>query len=230
MKKEKDFPEENKVKKRFLITQSMYDELEIFLSIPNNRLSTLSTMRKHLIEKFNLDNRRIALSTVFNMLKRLSFSRKRTKKLATRRNISMTKEKRQTVARMILSAERSGKEIIFIDETGFNQQMVPLYGYSKIGESCFVSANLKSQNYSVVAAITKSKIIGYQIFKGSVAAEEFGSFIASLLNENPEILLNRQRYVFFMDNAPIHKAEILKPFFENFNILYKVKKNYKQKF
>ena len=98
--------------------------------------------------------------------------------------------------------------------------MVPLYGYSKIRERCIVDANFRSQNYSVVAAITKSKILGYQIFKGSVTSEEFGSFIASLLNANPEIIKDRSRYVFFMDNAPIHKANSLKPLFENFNIAF----------
>ena len=220
IKKKKDSINMQQTPKRFLITQEMYDELEIYMSQPSNRLSTLASMRKHLIEKFHLQNKRIALSTISKMLKRLSFSRKRTKKIATRRNITLTREKRTDVARRFLSAERAGKEIIFIDETGFNQQMIPLYGYSKIGERCLVSANFRSQNYTVIAAITKSRILGYQIFKGSVKAEDFGSFIASLLNEYPEILQNRSKYVFFMDNAPIHKAKTLKPFFENFSVLF----------
>ena len=198
----------------------MYDELETFLGQPHNRLSTLYSLRKHLMEKFNLPQMRISLSTVSNMLKRLSFSRKRTKKFSTRRNTTKTIEKRKDVARKLLSAERDGKIIIFIDETGFNQQMIPQYGYSKIGEKCLISADLRSQNYSVIAAITKLKIVGYQIFKGGVNAEDFGSFIASLLNSNPEILNNRAKYIFFMDNASIHRAKLLKPFFENFNILF----------
>ena len=198
----------------------MFNELEIFLSQSKNRLATLDVMRKHLIEKFDLNNHSISLPTISRMVKRLSFSRKRVKKLAPRRNISLTLDKRQDVARKILSYEKFGKEIIYIDETGFNQQMTPLYGYSKIGERCLVTTGLKGQNYSVIAAITKSKILGYQIIKGSIKADDFGAFIASLLNNNPNILKNRSQYIFFMDNAPIHKAKSLQPFFQNFNILF----------
>ena len=77
----------------------------------------------------------------------------------------------------------SWKELIFLDETGFNQTLIPFYGYSKIGEKCLTKTSTKTENYSVVAAITKSKILGFQIFKGSVNATGFETFVSSLLKK-----------------------------------------------
>jgi len=83
-----------------------------------------------------------------------------------------------------------------------------------------VKAQARSQNFSVIAAITNSKIIGYQIFQGSITAEDFGAFLSLLLNHNSDILENSSRYAFFMDNARIHKALLLQPFLKNFDIFF----------
>ena len=198
----------------------MYDELERYMNKQKYIPLTLNIIRKHLIQCFQLENWRISLQTVANMLKQLSFSRKRTKQLIGRRNIALTIEKRKSVALELVSAISSDKEIIFIDETGFNQSLTPLYGYAKLGEKCWINTTGKRDNYSVLAAITKSNVLGFQIFKGSITAEDFGAFIALLLNNNQNILSNPSRYVFFMDNAPIHKAKILKPFLSNFCVLF----------
>lgn len=218
--KKTNFLETNIIPNRFLVTQTMYDELERFMREKKLNPPTLNIIRNHLIEQFNLQEWTLSLPTISRMLKRLSFSRKRTKKYVERKNIITTIEKRKEVASKFISAIRSNAEIIFIDETGFNQTLVPLYGYAKIGEKCWIKTNLKTENYSVVAAITKTKVIGFQIFKGSINAEDFGAFIASLLNHNPDILKKRSKYIFFMDNAPIHRALSLKPFLSNFCVLY----------
>lgn len=221
-KKEKEFtyPKKDITPKRFIITQEMYDEVEKFMSEQKYTPPTLNIIRTHLITHFNLDNWRISLPTVSKILKRLSFSRKRTKKYIARRNLEITIEKRRIVALELISALKGNMEIIFIDETGFNQSLVPLYGYSKVGEKCWVKTNAKTQNYTVLAAITRTQVLGFQIFKGSVTAEDFGAFISSLLNRYSRILLNPSKYIFFMDNAPIHKAKVLKPFFSNFCIMF----------
>ncbi len=198
----------------------MYDELENLMSQTKNRFFTLRKMRDHLVSCFNLQYRQMSLSTISNMLRRLSFSRKRTKKFVEQRNTSQTKEKRQEVARQMVIALIQETELIFIDETGFNQSLAPIYGYSKVGQKCMITSGLKTQNYSVIAAITKSKVLGFQIYKGSISSEEFGGFIISLLISNPIILEQSSKYILFMDNAPIHHAKILKPFLSNFRILY----------
>ena len=110
--------------------------------------------------------------------------------------------------------------MIFVDETDFNKNMTPLYGYAKVGEECYVKSDPKSANYTAISAITKSKVIGYQFYKGGVTGQEFGAFIINLLLNNPEMLENLSDYCFFIDNAPIHRAEIFKSFFQNIQILF----------
>ena len=221
-KKEKEInqPKTERKPKRFLITQEMYDELEEYMSKKKYTFLTLNIIRKHLIERFNLENWRISLKTVSNMLKRLSFSRKRTRKFSDRRNIDSTIKERKNVAIAFASAVKWDTEIIFIDETGFNQALTPLYGYAKIGEKCWIKTTGQGDNYSVLAAITKSKVLGFQIFKGSTTAEDFGAFFASLLNNNQDILNHPSKYLFFMDNASIHRANSLKSIFSNFCVLF----------
>ena len=76
------------------------------------------------------------------------------------------------------------------------------------------------ENYSVISAITKTKILGYQIYRGAITGKEFGAFMINFLLNNKEILANLSKYCFFMDNAPIHRAEILKPFLWNIQYLF----------
>ncbi len=206
--------------KCFKVTQEMYDTLENFLSSKINRLSTLKKIRAHLDEKFQLENKHLSLSTISNMLKRLHFSRKRTVKFIERRNLNSTIEKRKEVAIELLSHIKDGREIIYIDETGFNQSSIPFYGYSKVGKKCLAVSSPKSENYTVISAITKGRILGYQVYKGGIKADEFGGFIALMLQKHPEILKDRSKYVFFMDNAPIHRAKSLQPYLKNFRVLF----------
>ncbi len=194
--------------------------MENFLSNPVNRLSTLQNMREHLIQVLNIEKQNFCLSTVSNILKRLSFSRKRTSAQISKRNTPETIQARVKVAIKFLEFLKNDKEFIFIDETGFNQSLVPVYGYTKKGQPCKSPGPLKGQNYSVIAAITRGRIIGYQIFLGGIKAEDFGGFLSSLLNNFRDFQENINKYVLFMDNATIHKAKLLKPLLENFQVLY----------
>ncbi len=51
------------------------------------------------------------------------------------------------------------------------------------------------------------------MFKGSVKAPEFGSFMVQLITKNQKIKRDVDKYVFFIDNASIHKAETVEEFF-----------------
>ena len=208
--------------KRFLITPQMYKELESYMNKIENSTATLRKMKEHLIQSFHLDQNRISLNTVSRMLRRLKFTRKRTSHLEPRRNLLRNLDARKKVALHFLSAEKSDLELIFIDESGFNNSLAPLYGYSKIGQKCFVAAKSKSVNYSVIAAVAKEKMLGFQIIKGGVTANCFGAFLCNLLKYNQTLLTNRSKYVLFMDNARIHRAKILQPFFQHMNVLYNV--------
>jgi len=124
------------------------------------------------------------------MVRELGFSRKKTSKSAIKRNSEENLDFRLEVAREMCSAIKRNLTFIFIDESGFNASLSPLYGYSRVGQRCLISSKPDTENYSVIAAITQEKILGYQVFKG-VKAVEFGVFMISLLQNNQEILQNR---------------------------------------
>ena len=90
--------------------------------------------------------------------------------------------------------------------------MIPLYGYSKKSEKLRIDYRACYWNTSGLTAIIETNIfLAIQFFKGGVTARDFAK---------KEIKENLSNYVFFMDNARIHKAKIQIPFFNNINILY----------
>lgn len=93
-------------------------------------------------------------------------------------------------------------------------------GYAKKGKRCIIRAKNKGNNISLIAAITKKRLLGYQIFRSSIKANDFAEFIIEILNQFPEIKDNRSHYFFFWDNTPIHKSKSLQEYFKNFNIIY----------
>jgi len=213
-------PHERKGPKGFRVTQAMYDELDSFMSQKSNATSTLMVMRNHIAQVFDLKDDQLSEATIYRMLKQIHYTRKRGINSEPQRNKDPSIVKRQLVAQQILSAIKADLKVIFLDETGFTQGLRPLYGYSKVGQPCLIGSEANFQNYSVITAITKEKIIGFQVFKGSIETNEFGAFLAGLVKANPELLKDRSKYVFYMDNAPIHHARSLKPFLKHFNVIY----------
>ena len=108
--------------------------------------------------------------------------------------------------RLICQQLQRKRDVIYIDEVEFNQEILPIFGYSQIGKKASAKKRPKSENYSVVAAITKNYPLGFQIFKTNVAANEFEYFLITLLKAHPEIQENRNEFIIFVDNASFYKA------------------------
>ena len=62
--------------------------------------------------------------------------------------------------------------------------------------------------------------MGFQIYKTSVAAEEFGYFLVALLKADPQIQQARSNYVFFMDNFRTHKAKAVQDILSEITVCY----------
>ena len=150
----------------------------------------------------------------------LRFSRKRVVKQYIQRNIPRVIQRRFEVAQKILEYLNKNVEFIYIDETGFNQNFSPFYSYSKKGEKSIIKTPPKGDNYSVIAAITSKKFLSYQIFHGSIKADDFGGFVTKIFTEIPELKNKRLNYVIFLDNASIHRANILKPCLRKYHVIY----------
>ena len=152
--------------------------------------------------------------------KRLGFSRKRLASGVKDRNSSEMIKLRHTAASILCKNIQNDREIIFLDEILFNQDLMPIYGYSKIGKKAYAVKRAPGEIYTIIAAITKNKFLGFQIFKSSVTAFEFGFFLISLLKSYPEIVENRNNYTLFMDNVRSHKSQVVKNFLKQLNICY----------
>ena len=152
--------------------------------------------------------------------KKINFSWKKAKLHAINRNSKKTIESRIHAITEICEHLKLGRKFIYIDESGFGRKTIPLFGYAKLGKPYVIRGSVSSHNFSVIAAITSEKILGLQIYEKSVSAKDFGCFLVTLLNANPEIRNNLDNYVFFMDNARVHKAKVLKEFYENLHVCY----------
>jgi len=79
------------------------------------------------------------------------------------------------------------------------------YGISEKGKRCTVRcSNKKEIRFSVVMAISKSRLIAYKITKGSFNGEKFKDFIVN------DVLSRVKKSKLLMDNARIHHYKGLK--------------------
>lgn len=198
------------------LDQSYLDEIEHFMQNPKRICTSLMEIRRHLLKTFP-EGPGMSLASVHRLLKRCGFSRKRLRPGVKGRN-----DKDQIQLRFVKSVDvalflKANKKIIFLDETGFNQSMVPIYGYSKIGKRAYFKTRPQEENYSVVAAISENKLMGFMIFQGSVQHSEFGFFLIKLFKKYPDIIDHPGEYVLFMDNASSHRAINLLPLVDSFH-------------
>ena len=190
----------------FLTNQRYLAFLEDFLSRPENGASTLGLIRLKFLQHFKGEVEHVSFQTIGRMLKRISFTKKRAGKYLMKRNSPVNLQERKDKALTFLENLKAGHNIIAIDETGINSQLVPVYIWARKGKKVVLNVPPRTTNTSVLAAVSLKGICGFQLFNGAVTALDFGAFICSLINSHPTIKQNLDRTVFFMDNARIHKA------------------------
>ena len=199
-------------KRKSKCNQGWYDEISIFLSHPLKQHSSLAEIRKHICQALDRTQAAISLKSVGNMVKKIGFSYKRSRAGVIQRNSDAVIESRKRKSFELLALLKQGKKIIYVDETGFHRGIIPIHGYSKIGEPLIFSRKSLSTNFTAIAAISHHKIIGYQIFQGGVKAESFASFLISLLDSNPAIRHNLDDWVFIWIMLPSIKPRSLNRF------------------
>jgi len=98
-------------------------------------------------------------------------------------------------------------QLVFLDESGINLKTGErTHGWSKKGETIrYVVPGPKSENYSVLPALTMDRFIACNIYQGSVNAELFEDFVEHDLLPlcNP---WSGSRSIIIMDNATIHRV------------------------
>ena len=66
-----------------------------------------------------------------------------------------------------------------------SENIYPKYGYSVKNSPYIVTVPPKNnKHYSLIAAITENKLLGYMVFEGSVKTQDYGGFILKLIETN----------------------------------------------
>ena len=90
---------------------------------------------------------------------------------------------------------------MYIDESGFEEEVIRPFGYSAIGEPCIDSYNWQARNRTnVIGALYDKTLFAIEYFKENVNAKVFRSWCKTSLI--PRLKTNR---VIVMDNASFHK-------------------------
>ena len=186
------------------------------------KLLTVNLMKKYLEDKFQMENFNVCNSTIRNMLKSLKITRKRSKVFKIEINSQKLIEQRKESADQFVKYLNSGFKFVYIDETSFNTNLYPLYGYSKTGESFKIIEEPRKYNLTLIAAITSLKLLCYKFFKDAIKGSDFGAFILEVIENNPEIKKNLNKTVFYFDGAGQHRANILKDLKLNINTFQSV--------
>jgi transposase len=183
---------------------------KLAMKLTENPIITLKRLSNELVT----ENIKASESTVCRTLKAMEYTRKSVTRVPADRNTINNKNIRQTYARELINI--SDDNLIFLDESGFNLHLSRNYGYSPKNTKCHINVvGNRGTNVSLLCMITNDGIFSFKLFNGSVNTERFVQFI----EENVTRSVTR-KYV-IMDNASIHKSNIVKAKFLEKNYMVK---------
>jgi hypothetical protein len=109
-----------------------------------------------------------------------------------------TKTIRKVFAQKIAYNVSRGLECVYIDESSFNLDFHPSYGWTARGQKSRVRfIGKKSHNITLLAAISKTQLLCLQIYQGAVRGKDFFRF---LINMEKSGYLNPSKYLLILDN------------------------------
>jgi hypothetical protein len=112
----------------------------------------------------------------WRILKENNISRKRIQNRIVCKDVTKIKEDRINFSN---NDNSKFSEYISIDESSFCITDLQKYGYSKKGQEIkrMIKHKHNKERYSLLLAISKSQIIAYKIYNGSLNAEGYNDFI-----------------------------------------------------
>ncbi|KAG0434117.1 hypothetical protein DMUE_5292 [Dictyocoela muelleri] len=160
---------------------------------------------------------RLSVSTVCRKIKKVGITRKRLTSVPNERNSVERVNERKIYATDI--SRISYENLVFLDETGFNEHIKRAYGYSLKNSRAYITvpAN-RGINRSLLCAINSRGLIGYEYLTGSYNSNLFLAFLERILV--PYFVLNPNS-ILIMDNARIHKTNSVLSFLQEKRILYR---------
>jgi hypothetical protein len=107
--------------------------------------------------------------------------------------------------------KQEGKSIVYIDESGFAQDMPRTHGYSMKGERCYGSHDWGAKGRTnAIGALIGSSLVAIGLLAGSVNTDVFTTWVDKFLLPNiPD------NCFIVMDNAAFHKGADMQKLIEN---------------
>ena len=118
---------------RYKLKQDYLDAIGAYLNHPKRMCTTLHDIKRYLLSPFAMQLDKVNLATIYRWVKKAGFSKKRVSAHVKDRNSLEMITKRSTVCIELTSHLLLDREIIYLDEVSFNQDLISIYGYSKIG-------------------------------------------------------------------------------------------------
>lgn len=143
----------------------------------------------------------VSRQLVHIIVKRLGFTRKRTRKRGTSARGDVC---RQEFMSRLRAYKASNTTIVSIDESGFDQRCKPVYGYAPRGHPAIVKMRTCSDRRRLALLLAVDSLGGddWTLTPGSVTGIAFANFVRSLRHPHGTVLL--------LDNASIHKTHAVR--------------------
>ena len=170
----------------------------IKLQLENKNYLTILDLQKEILGSFNTSLSRQCIS--LSILK-LGFSRKRLQKRGNV-NVQRVSSRYEEFKEKYKDAKSKHTIVVAVDEVGFDQQLIPLYGYSKKGTKAFCKTHpTRRQRLNMIMAIDNKNNHYFEFVKGSTCSNDFNNFIKNLKWPSGTKIL--------MDNASLHKTKLI---------------------
>ena len=119
-------------------------------------------------------------------------------------------KKRHAYQQQRATAEAAGKTLVYLDETGFQQEAFRSHGYAIRGQAVHgLITSQRTRTQTLIAAQFNNQVIAPKLLSGSCNAQKFNEWLSQELCPH----LN-STHVVIMDNAPIHKTDATRTLIE----------------
>jgi transposase len=162
---------------RSKMTQVAQEAIEQWIN--DSATMTLRQIKTRLSEQFGIF---VSEKTVSLSLTKCGFTFKLVRALPTARNTPEAIISRRQYAEMFLrDAPADQRNIIWVDECGFNLYLRRKHGRARIGQRATITVpNNRGQNQSVCAAMSSEGFLHYSHISGAFSATRFCEFLESL--------------------------------------------------
>lgn len=155
-------------------------------------------------KKFNI---KISLNKVSFIYRKLRLTWKKPRKYCVKNEIFLEEiQKNRKIFREEIQ-KKTIENIIFIDESGFNNLFLNTKGLSPKGDRIHVPVtNLREKNISLLLALTTKGIIHHIETSNTINGDVFYNFIKEVIEKIDKNI----KYTFIFDNVSFHRLKIIK--------------------